>query len=130
MALQTTAERIAAYIQLRNHKQASEKAFKDSMLRVNEAMAKLEAELLDDLNKAGTDSVAVKGIGTAYRITRRNASVQDSEAFMGFVRERELWELMEPKASKEAVKDFMDTHGEPVPGVNYTVDSTIGIRKS
>jgi hypothetical protein len=72
----------------------------------------------------------VKGVGTAYRITRTNASVQDSEAFMDFVRERELWDMLEPKASKDAVKDFMDTNGEPVPGVNYTVDSTIGIRKN
>lgn len=129
MPLQTTADRIAAYIKLRDHKKLCEKNFKDSMTRVNDAIMKLEAELLNDLNNAGTDSVAVKGVGTAYRITRTNASVHDRDAFLEFVKSGH-WDVLDTKANKEAVKDFMDSRNEPVPGVNFTSDSTIGIRKS
>lgn len=130
MPLQSTADRIAAYVKLRDHKTLCEKNFKDSMKRVNDAMAKLEAELLNDLNEAGTDSVAVKGVGTAYRKNRENASVHDRDAFLDFIRTTGLWDILDAKANKEGVKDFMKSQNEPVPGVNFTTDSTIGIRKS
>jgi hypothetical protein len=129
MPLQSTADRISAYLKLREYKSLCEKKFKESMQRVNEAMSKLEAELLDDLNNAGTDSVAVKGVGTAYRITRTHASVYDRDAFLDFIKSRDMWDILDPRANKEAVKDFMQSQGEPVPGVNFTSDSTIGIRK-
>lgn len=129
MALQTTADRIRAYLQLREHKQLSEQAFKKSMERVNEAMAKLEGELLNDLNLAGTDSVAVKDIGTAYRVTRESASVQDRDAFLEFIREKSAWEVLDARVSKQAAKEYMDSTGEPVPGIRFSSDSTIGIRK-
>jgi hypothetical protein len=129
MPLHTTAERISAYVKLREHKELCAKNFKESMSRVNEAMERLEAELLNDLNNAGTDSVAVKDIGTAYRVLRTNASVHDRDSFLDFIKTSNLWDLLDPRANKEAVKDFMQSAGEPVPGVNFTTDATIGIRK-
>lgn len=130
MALKTTAERITAYLKLRDAKEAAEKAFKDSMVRINEAVEKLEGELLNDLNNAGTDSVAVKGVGTAFRKERYSASVKDEAAFLDFIREHELPQLLDPRVNKTELRKYMDTAGETVPGVNISIDNTISVRRS
>jgi hypothetical protein len=129
MALKTPAEKVAAYIKLRDFKKAAEDEFKNSMKRTNEAMDKLEAELLSHLNDTGANSLACDE-GTVYRNTQMSATVENREAFRQYVIEKDLWEAMDIRANKTFVKEFMEQNGEALPGIKVTTLATVGVRRS
>lgn len=125
----TPAERVAAYIRLRDYKKAAEEEFKKSLKRVNDAMEKLEGELLNDLNASGANSLSCDA-GTVYKNTQLSATVENREAFREYVVKNDLWEAMDIKANKTFVKEFMEREGTPLPGVKVTQIATVGVRRS
>lgn len=125
----TPAEKVAAYIQLRDFKKSAEDEFKKSMVRVNEAMDKLEAELLDTLNQSGANSLACDS-GTVYKNTQLSATVENRDDFLGHVRKTDLWEALDVKANKTFIKEYMETHGVVPPGLKVTQMATVGVRRS
>jgi len=129
MSQLTPAERVAAYIRLRDYKKAAEEEFKKSLKRVNDAMEKLEGELLNDLNASGANSLSCDA-GTVYKNTQLSATVENREAFREYVVKNELWEAMDIKANKTFVKEFMEREGAPLPGVKVTQIATVGVRRS
>jgi len=129
MSLLTPAERVAAYIRLRDYKKAAEEEFKKSLKRVIDAMEKLEAELLNDLNASGANSLSCDA-GTVYKNTQFSATVENREAFREYVVKNDLWEAMDIRANKTFVKEFMEREGTPLPGVKVTQIATVGVRRS
>lgn len=125
----TPAERVAAYIRLRDYKKAAEEEFKKSLKRVNDAMEKLEGELLNDLNASGANSLSCDA-GTVYKNTQLSATVENREVFREYVVKHDLWEAMDIKANKTFVKEFMEREGTPLPGVKVTQIATVGVRRS
>ncbi|MFO7306697.1 MAG: hypothetical protein C0P74_014395 [Gammaproteobacteria bacterium] len=129
MSQLTPAERVAAYIRLRDYKKAAEEEFKKSLKRVIDAMEKLEAELLNDLNASGANSLSCDA-GTVYKNTQFSATVENREAFREYVVKNDLWEAMDIRANKTFVKEFMEREGTPLPGVKVTQIATVGVRRS
>lgn len=129
MSQLTPAERVAAYIRLRDYKKAAEEEFKNSLKRVIDAMEKLEGELLNDLNASGANSLSCDA-GTVYKNTQLSATVENREAFREYVVKNDLWEAMDIKANKTFVKEFMEREGAPLPGVKVTQIATVGVRRS
>lgn len=129
MSQLTPAERVAAYIRLRDYKKAAEEEFKNSLKRVIDAMEKLEGELLNDLNASGANSLSCDA-GTVYKNTQLSATVENREAFREYVVKNNLWEAMDIKANKTFVKEFMEREGTPLPGVKVTQIATVGVRRS
>ncbi len=122
-----TQEKIANYVRLRDHKKRADTEYKASMQRVNEAMAKLEAELMADIKASGANSIAGDG-GTVYIKIQSSASVKDRDAFFKFVFETKNLELLDARANKAVVRE-LQAAGTVVPGVNYTEMQQVGIRK-
>src|ERR1043165_930325 len=129
MTTMTPAQRVAAYIQLRDHEAAATKEFEKSLERLRAAKDKLEVELLNDLNASGANSIACDA-GTVYRNRSMSATVENREAFLGHVKANDLWEAMDVKANKTFVKEFMEEHGEALPGLKITQFDKIGVRRS
>lgn len=125
----TPAQKVAAYIKLRDHKKNAEEEFKKEMEPVEKAMEKLEGDLLQHLNDTGASSLACDD-GTVYRINNLSATVENREAFRDFVLKHDLWEAMDIKANKTFVKEFMEEHGQALPGLKVTQLAKVGIRRS
>jgi hypothetical protein len=87
----------------------------------------LGGDLLRMLNATGQDSAKTKD-GTAYITTQVSATLADAEAFRRHVIGTESWELLDWRANKTAVKDFVSEHQEPPPGVNYSTMRVVGVR--
>jgi len=121
------AVKVEQYVQLRDYKDKANKEFKESMTRVNEAMAKLEGELMKALDDQGVDSIAGK-TGTAYIKTQTSASVKDREEFLKFVFSTKNLELLDVRANKKIVRELGEL-GTAVPGVNYTEIKQVGVRR-
>lgn len=123
----TTQEKVEQYIQLRDYKKKADDEFKGSMTRVNEAMKKLEGELMAALDASGGTSQA--GVsGTVYIKTQNSASVKDREEFLRFVFSTKNLELLDVRANKKIVRELGE-QGTAVPGVNYTEIKQIGVRR-
>lgn len=127
--MNTPAERVAAYIKLRDYKKAAEDELKKSLSKVNLAMEKLEGQLLQDLDAAGVNSMAGDA-GTVYKNTHLSATVENRDIFMNAVRSNDLWEALDVKANKTFVKEYMEEHGAAIPGLKITQVATVGVRRS
>ena len=67
--------------------------------------------------------------GTAYWSTHYTASVANPSAFKDFVVQTGAFDLMETRASKLAVKSYIEGHGEAPPGVNFSAIKVFNLRK-
>lgn len=121
-------KRTSQYIQIRDalkrldEKQAAERK---PLLDVQERLTGIIRSFMDT-NKL--DTLKTKA-GTCYTSTRYSASVADAEAFMNFVREKGLWDLIERRANATAVKDYVAEHHQLPAGVNLTGLQTLGVRR-
>ena len=121
-------ETIEAWKGLRDEVRAKEKAFEDSLAEDKGTVKELESMILDQLHAAKLTSVKIEGVGTAYTAKRTSAKVEDAEAFFAFVLKYERTELLEARASKKAVEEYVEQMGVPPTGVTIQVAETLNFR--
>lgn len=119
---------VAKYIELRDRKSLYKAEYEGKVAKVNEVMDKIEAKLLEVFTSTGMESVKTEA-GTAYASTRTSASVADRDAFLDFVRAREEWSLLDVRASKLAVEQFIAANEDIPPGVNLRQERVVGVRR-
>ncbi len=120
---------VAKYIELRDKKAEYKAEYDVKVGRIEEALDKIEAKLLEVFDSAGMDSVKTEA-GTAYVSTRTAASVADRDSFMEFVRTNDEWPLLEIRASKAAVEEYRSQHDDLPPGINWREERVVNIRRS
>lgn len=120
---------VQLYIKLRDKKSDMKKAYDASVEAVDTKMQTIEAALLKHFHEVGQENAKTK-YGTAYITRRLNASVSDRAIFLSFVLENNALEFIESKANTTAVKDYMEEHEAPPPGVKVSVTQKININRS
>lgn len=68
--------------------------------------------------------------GTVFWTVLASASVADRAAFFDYVRASGNFDLLEARANKTVVKDFVALHGGAPPGVNYSTVKNLNFRKA
>ena len=121
-------ERIAQFVKLRDYIKKEDDEHKKKLEPFREALEKLNNALLDSLNQIGVDSLN-SASGTVYRSSKTNASLSDPDAFMKFVVDNDAFELLDRKANKTAVAEFIKQHGVQPPGVKFTTFQVAGVRR-
>jgi hypothetical protein len=86
------------------------------------AFIQLKAER-DKLEKVNTR------FGTVFWTVGDRCTIANGEVFFNFVRDEEAWELLEKRASKTGVRDFINTMKKVPPGVDYVTFKQINVRK-
>ena len=124
----TLATKVDQFIKLRDHKAKAKKAFDQSMERINQAVEKLENEILAKLQEEGVKNFKTDA-GTAYINTQSSATVKDRPAFEEWANSTGNTGAMDIRANKKAVRELLD-EGEEIPGVVYNERVTIGVRRS
>lgn len=124
----TVDEVVKGYIKLRDKKNQMKKDQADEVRPINEKMTLLENWLLRDLQTRKVESQKTAE-GTAFISTMSAATVKDRDAFFDFVKENEMWDLLENRVSKSVVRDYLEDTGEVVPGVNYQETQVVRIRR-
>lgn len=123
------ADVIRAYRMLRQQKKELVDKQKAELAPFNTKMAKLEAWMLDELNREGADHVGTSE-GTAYKTTRSSVTVDDWEAALETVREHELWHMLERRLSKTAVEQYVEAEGCDFPGTHISTEIVVNVRAS
>lgn len=122
------AEIVERYIELRDEK-AHIKALTDEQLKpIQESLDRIEIQLLAAADQLGVDSFKTPN-GTAYVSNRVTTSVADKDIFMKFLEENDEWPLLEVRAAKSAVEQYKAIHGTLPPGVNWSEERTVSIRR-
>jgi len=120
---------ITEYIQLRDRKKAAEEAYKQWVeANINRRLDRIEAELMAFLNDSGTDSIKTAN-GTAFKRTETSVTVADQKEFSRYVISSEAWGLIDFRASKTGVKEFLEEHQSLPPGINFIPATVISVRK-
>lgn len=125
-----------------NYEQAGEKyvALRNEVARIEgeakTAVAELKSTMLDLENwftlraqEEGLTKIPTP-VGTVYWSTHNAATVADRTALFDFCKANNAWDLIESRASKTAVKSFVEGHGVPPPGVNFSTVQVFNLRKS
>jgi hypothetical protein len=124
----TLADKIANYITIRDYKKKADDQFKKAMEKPNAALAKLEAEILGELDAAGIQSSNAKGVGTAYvRVATSMTTESRDDLLKWAVKNREL-DALDIRPNKTIIQEKL-AKGEVVPGVKITQTRLIGVRK-
>lgn len=119
---------VRGFVKLRDKKNEIKRRHSEELAPINEKMATLEAWLQRDLLQRKVQSQKTAA-GTAYLSTDARATVKDRDAYLNFVKEKEMWDLLENRVSKTVVRDYLEETGEVVPGVHYEVSQVVRVRR-
>ena len=126
---ETVDELVHHFVKLRDRLKEADDAHKKRTAAAREHLNVLGNTLLDKLASIGGDSVKTPH-GTAYKTTRRSATIADGELFRNFVVANGAFDLLDWKANANAVDDFIKTNKALPPGVNYNTAVVIGVRRA
>lgn len=118
-----------AHINIRDARSKLRKQYDDSDADLKAAQAKLEAVMLDHLNKHGMDSVRTSD-GTFYRQEEITPSASDWNALYDWIKEHDAWDALERRIKKTFVKEHMEAHqGGLPPGISVFREFVVRVRR-
>lgn len=121
---------VEKYIALRDMKALMKTKYEAKVAKVDQIMDKIEGAILAEFNAQGMEACTTKA-GTAYKQLRVSAGVADWDSALGFIREQELWQMLEHRVSKVAVSEYKDANdGDLPPGINWREEYVINVRRS
>jgi nitrate reductase assembly molybdenum cofactor insertion protein NarJ len=118
----------ALYVELRDKIAEIKARMKEEVKPYQKGMEDLDAMLLKVLQDQGAKSIATPS-GTVYQRVERSATIRDKKAFSDFVKENDQYDLIDWRANKVAVFDYIEENSGEVPGVNTSAFMTIGVRR-
>lgn len=120
---------VAMYIEARDMLAEMKREYEESIKPLKVQMEKLEKKMLGELNKAGVDSMKTSE-GTVYKSTGSSCTVADWDTVFDFMKEKDMWQMLNHSVNKTAVTEYLEANGELPPGVNYTTFTTVNFRRS
>lgn len=125
----TVEELVKNYVALRDLKAQKKAAYEAEVGKLTELMSKVETKLLELFRQMGVDSMKT-GAGTAYIATRVSTTIGDWDTFLAHVKAHDAWELLERRCSKTAVEQYKAANDDLPPGVNWSAEQVVNIRRS
>lgn len=125
----TMDKMIADYVALRDKKKALQERHQQELLPFNQMMARVEAYMLETLNRAGVESMRGKH-GTVYKSVRTSAVVRDWPLTLDFIKDHHAYHLLEARVGKNAAFDMIKETGEPIPGVETSAEVCVNVRRA
>jgi hypothetical protein len=106
-----------------------EKAHKEKVAKINEALVKIENAFLKQFSETGQQSSKFPA-GTVFTKQRTTDKVFDREAFIAFVKKHDAFDFVENRVNKSALDEFVEEHNDLPPGVQRTSEIIVNIRRS
>lgn len=120
---------VGMYIELRDEKDRLYNAYKESVAGIDTKLDKMEAKILEVMQKVGMEAIRTEN-GTVSSSTRVSSSVADKEAFLNFVREHDLWQLVDMRPLKAGIKEYREVNDDIPPGINWREERVVQFRRA
>jgi hypothetical protein len=117
------------YTQVRDEIDALDREYKDNKAKLKEKLVTLENWFTSKAQEDGLETIKTP-LGTAYWSRHQSATVASREDFFSFCKEHDAWDLVESRASKTAVRSYLETYGEIPPGINYNTVRVFNFRRN
>jgi hypothetical protein len=119
---------VSDFITLRNHMEKLKKEFQEAMKPREELKDRLTARILAFLD--GTDQESARTAeGTVTKGVKHDASLDDPDMFMDFVREHDRHDLLDRKANTKACMEYVKENGSLPPGVKINSIRRLSVTK-
>ena len=119
---------VEKFVKLRDKIGELEDKQKEEIAPYKDMLEKLSGMLLDHLNQISADSVRTSA-GTVSRLSKHTATIADMSAFWTWVVTQGEFDFVDKKANAVAVREFIEKHKTPVPGVNFSTRQVVGVRR-
>lgn len=119
---------MSLYIHLRDQIDADTKAFNQKKARAVGLLQQIEAILMERLDERHTTSTS-SDEAVAFSEDVTFCSVSDWDAALAFVLDTGQYQFLNHAINKNAVKEYIDEHEEPPPGVKWTAEKSLKIRR-
>jgi hypothetical protein len=119
---------IKAYVQMRDAADALEKQHKEELAPMRDKMRKVEHWLQNTLQSQGLTNFKSEN-GTAFLQGVSSVKVQDWESLLAFIRDKNMWELLDHRVAKSVVEDYLESTGEIPPGVDIKRETVVRVRR-
>lgn len=120
---------VAAYIAKRDEIDVIKKRHAEELAPHQEVMKRAEGYFLDFLDANGIDSSRTE-YGTFFKEISTSVTISDREAFRRYIKRSGDWSLADMRANKTGVKEFLESHNEPPPGVHVHREVVVRVRRS
>ena len=120
---------IATYIGIRDKKEALVKKQKEDVAKYTEALKKIEGVLLKHFQTVGQTS-AKSDEGIAFIKVANTDKIADRETFLEYVKENDLFDLLENRINSSALNQFIEDHNDLPPGVTRNSVQIIQVRRN
>lgn len=120
---------IEKYIKLRDKKKELQDKHKAELSKYDDAMERIEAHLLKQMQEQGLDSMPTAA-GTAYRQVRTSATLGDREMFRKWCEANDAWGLADIRAAPVAIREYKEANDDLPPGVSFSQHVVVNIRRS
>lgn len=122
---------VVKYLALRQKKADLKKKFDEDTEAINVGMDTAERFFLGYMQTNGLTSLPTKA-GTPYRSERTSVTVADKVAFMAWLLSEpsRIEEYLDVKANKTSVVAFKEEHEDLPPGLNYSSEFVVNVRKN
>lgn len=122
-------KRVLQFIQIRDKLRELEDAHKQKCKPLRDLQELVGARIQQFLSDHKLENLRTEA-GTCYISTRHTASLADPEAFMTYVIDNKLYDLLDRRANSTAVKAFVEKHNALPPGCNLNAFETVGVRRA
>lgn len=123
-----TNDKIKRFIELRDKKAAMKKKFGEFTAPIDKEMYAIQTQVLEHMNEQDLQNIKGEN-GTAYKVKKVSVTVPDSELFFEWVMNNKLFHMLERRASKSAVEEYVTEHGDLPPGLAMTAVMDVNFRK-
>ena len=119
---------IDKYIELRDSVDAINAEAKARCAEMKKAMEGIESYMMKLAIESGQTNFGSDS-GTAFITTETHCSVADFSQVIKFAQENNMWDILTKGVSKTVVAQYLDKHETLPPGVNWTSQKVIQIRR-
>lgn len=119
---------IDKYIELRDAVDAINAEAKARCAEMKVAMEGIEAYMMKLSNESGQTNFG-SDAGTAFVTTETRCSVADFDQVIKFAQENNMWDILTKGVSKTVVAQYLDKHEALPPGINWSAQKVIQIRR-
>jgi hypothetical protein len=143
---------VEKYISLRDEQAEISKRHAEELKPYSEQMDIIERWLHQKMNEIGVDNVKTPS-GTAFKAVSKSVKLQEADQFKDFVfmkaaralanvrpqdpeqalnilREATLWDMIDFRAGKKGILEFIESDGTVPPGVTIDSFTKVNIRRS
>ena len=124
----TVEQVVLAYRKVRDQKTALNDEHKLKVAEINKKLNQMENWFLLQLNAQGVESMRT-GQGTVFKSSRVSSKVEDWDAALTFIKDHDLWHLLERRVSKAGIEEYENETDTTFPGVALTREITVNVRK-